>query len=1117
MRRMETENESRPGGELDALRRHQRRLLYGGGGLLSLLILLAAVAVIGAAVNGYRERQRQVLRDGQAALDTFLIQRERGVMRSLHGNDVLWTQRRDDLVRNGTPYAKTFAADGEQVVVRAGELAVPWLVLARSTAAMPQALLAAYLGLVYESSSHTSTTVAEREAPGSLAVYAYDDSGSFFTMTGVPDEAALLKALKVPNREQALTRLILPTARLAPTATGPDSFDSARKGLFVSFFGSNPFNGEPSLVGVMNQHADGRLYYRIVVFDAVSQLKERLRLTTPESFMVVTRAGGEVLESGPFEDGIRERMDDLREAGLWKAWPEKQLSAHADGTFLVADDLKGIDWAIVHVYTWRGMLRALGWQAGITAAIAAIILALLWTLLLRMDRRVFAPALAGASRVYESEALNRAIITTSPVGLCLLDPDGPRPILQNAMMEEYAGRLVDDPLALYRRLLERATVQGDGSEFPLAIDLPGERRWTLQVAAARADYRDRPAWLFALRDVTLQAAMEESLRQAKRDSESARQQAESASRAKSSFVAVMSHEIRTPLNGILGHLELMGRSALDDTQRQRLRRISQSADSLLGIVNDVLDFSRIEAGQVDVDPVAFALRPLIEQVTLLFAPEAQRKGLRLYLGIDPTLAPGYVADVARIRQVLNNLLGNAVKFTESGRVTLRVGPAEGVAAMLRFEIVDSGIGISDEQIAQVFEPFSQADASISRRFGGSGLGLALCRQIADLLGGTLDAESTLGVGSVFRFEVPASIDEGAQPTHADALTGQRIALLSAAAEWRTDIASLLASWGAGCVVAASPSGFDPGSVRDAVLVIFGAQVSWNDEDEAALAAIASKVVRARIDGPLCPEPRADGTHISCYSSDALLVALRPGDAPAAVSLPTVEPRGRGRVLLADDHEVNRELIQQQLEALGFVVDAAVDGEDALQQWQEGRYVAVVTDINMPRMNGYELTAALRARGATLPILAATATALSSEKQRCHEVGVTELLLKPLSLDRLEAAMARAVRVAVVPVDASLLRSGHLPEKVRRVFVETGTRDIDQLLDAVAHGDTPVVLQRLHAIKGVLLMIGERDVAGLFGALEVKMERGGAGPIGPALDEAVVAMRGVLDRHRVQVS
>jgi two-component system capsular synthesis sensor histidine kinase RcsC len=294
-------------------------------------------------------------------------------------------------------------------------------------------------------------------------------------------------------------------------------------------------------------------------------------------------------------------------------------------------------------------------------------------------------------------------------------------------------------------------------------------------------------------------------------------------------------------------------------------------------------------------------------------------------------------------------------------------------------------------------------------------------------------------------------------------------------------------------------------------------VSWGDDDEAVLAAVASKVVRARIDGPLSPERRIDGLHISCYSSDALLEALRPGGVRERTPLPVVQPSGRGRVLLADDHEVNRELIQQQLEALGFVVDAAADGEDALQQWQEGRYVAVVTDINMPRMNGYELTAALRARCATLPILAATATALSSEKQRCHDAGVTELLLKPLSLDRLEAAMARAVGIAIPRVDASLLRSGHLPEKVRSVFVETGTRDIDQLLDAVAHGDTPVVLQRLHAIKGVLLMIGERDVAGLFAALEVKMERGGAGPIGPALDEAVVAMRGVLDRHRVQVS
>ena len=745
--------------------------------------------------------------------------------------------------------------------------------------------------------------------------------------------------------------------------------------------------------------------------------------------------------------------------------------------------------------TAAAALAALWVQHASVVAVTVAILVLLWALLLRMDRRVFAPALAGAERVYESDAFNRAIVATSPVALCLLDPLNAQPILQNRRMREYADRLAGGSGALHVRLLEGAQQVDEGMPgFPLSIELPDGVCWKVQVTTARTHYGDRPAWLFALNDVTAQAELERNLRLSRHDAESARIAAESASRAKSQFVAVISHEIRTPLNGILGHLELMARAPLEGQQRARLQRVAQSAESLLDIVSDVLDFSRIESGHVEIDPRPFSLRALVEQVVLLFAPDAHGKGLQLHVGVHPSLAAGYVGDAARIRQVLNNLVSNAVKFTPTGCVTLRVTPGEGQVPALCFEVVDSGMGMSEAQLARAFEPFTQADAGIARRFGGSGLGLALCRQLAGLLGGRVDADSNEGGGSVFRFTVPVADAPTMHDPEAGSLAGRRIALLSADAAWREELPHLLQAWGAQCRVAAQPSAFEPAWVdHDVILLIFGERKPWSAQDESDLAARAARVVRASGNGPLQPVRIGNESRVSCYSSGALLAALR-NEATSLTSVSLSEKDAapsRGAVLLVEDHPVNRELIQQQLEALGFGVDAVDDGDEALALWRSKPYVAVITDINMPRMNGYALAIALRTQGATLPIFAASAIALAGEKQRCLDAGMTQLLLKPLSLERLDQALSTHVGPAMVTPEqaAPSLRGGAMPENVRRIFVETGAHDLHALEGALEKRSTPHLIQHLHAIKGVLQMIGEREVAELFLALEHRCEAG----------------------------
>ncbi|QAU23032.1 sensor histidine kinase [Dyella sp. M7H15-1] len=1098
-----------PGGrELSALHRHQRRLLYGGGCLLSLLILLAAASSILSGINRYHAQQRAVFQDGQGAMDYFFVQRDRAYASSINASDTLWATRQDLLLQIGAPIARDFLAQGQRALVTASnKVAVPWLTLGRDADGMPSSKLSAYLGLIHEYSAYTATTVDFVQSSGRLTVYAYDPSGELFTVTGFQDEAELLRALKVSTREQAFALLMRSElhGRNMDSVSGKN-VQSANDERMVSYYGLNPFNGEPSLIGCTTLMADGSIYLRRISLVPVDNLKQRLVDEASGTFAIFTHEGDMVLETGV--SSLFQQADlssALQNRELWKHPSVAPVLLRQHGIYLVVGSLRGVDWTMVHLYSWRDVVVAERAHATKVAAMLLLILAVLWILLWRMDRRGFAPALEGASRVYESEALNRTIIETSPIGLCLLDPESGHPILQNDMVRRVAG--IGDAAeteALLGQLVSHVKTLGDSPthEFLWMLELPDGHFRHLQVAMSAAHYRHQPIQVCTLRDVTVQAELEENLRRAQHDSEQARVAAESASHAKSHFVATMSHEIRTPLNGVLGHLELLARSSLGPSQRERLGRIRQSADALLAIISDVLDFSRIEAGQLDIDPAPFSLRSLIEQSALLFAPAAQRNGVKLYFAIDTELASTYVSDVHRIRQILNNLLSNAVKFTQSGRIILRVSPGPSTTeaeSWLRFQVIDSGIGMNEQQLAQLFQPFAQADASIARRYGGSGLGLALCQQMSQLLGGRIQAESTESVGSVFTLDIPAKAAEVSAEA-AKPLLGRHLALLSAAPEWRAEIGSLLTVWGATVTVAALPADWPLNAIHAGdTLVIFGMSGAWNQEDEQVLLSRYEYVIRAYAEGPLVPELRDQAIVVSCYDSQALLSALGMETENAAASVQHVVSEGvavrgaRGRILLAEDNPVNRELIQQQLQELGFDVDAAEHGAAALGKWVNGKYMAVLTDINMPQMDGYELAHALRVHDRELPILAITATALASEKARCREAGISDVLLKPLTLDRLEEVLSRYVPYA--PKTEQRIVSGIVTDKVfplhvRRVFVDRGMSDLVVLRDAMARQDAQGLIDVIHGFKGALLMLGESDAARECSVLESRLHEAG---------------------------
>ncbi|MGY5940753.1 ATP-binding protein [Stenotrophomonas forensis] len=1111
---------------LDDLRQLRRRLLYGGGALICALVVLTALVSAIADVEEFHARERHSFNEARAAAEYYLLQRDRAYATSINGNDVLWRDQRAGLAASGAALAARFHAQGEEVLVRSeGRTAVPWLVLGLKDKPLPEQELAAYLGMVDIYSAYTADSITSQNAPGPLLVYAYEPQGRLLAVSNISGESQLLRALGVTTRQQAFARLLGEEARFRQATVRPGPIrEAAREGRLMSRYGINPFTGQPSLIGMVTLAEGTTPYFRRVVFESVGNIKAQLEAREQGRYLVSTAERQVVLSTGGLSNREQELLMRLAPSDTARAGRQPPRR-YSQGSFVLASGLPGVEWTLSHVYGWSDIWCSQGAYLLARALSALLIISLLWWLLRRIDRRVFTPALADASRVYESEALSRVIIGTAPVGLVLLARDSGEPLLQNDAARQLvetvrtASEVASPPL--YLRLAE----VGRNARIDEVLELqwsPAESGTAtqLQISMAQATYYEQPVWVCALRDVTAQVELEENLRRAREDSEAARQSAEAANRAKSAFVATMSHEIRTPLNGVLGHLELLARSPLQPGQRERLDRIRFSADALMHIITDVLDFSKIEAGQLDVERVPFALRPLIEGVALLFAPDALRKGVQLCLTVEAANNQLYVGDAHRIRQILNNLMGNAVKFTESGRILLRAEMQReaGQGTQLRVQVIDSGIGMSPEQTAQLFQPFQQADASVSRRYGGSGLGLALCQQIARAMGGQVSVESTEGVGSSFTLRLPMQV-QALQPPPPQPLRGRRVTVLSSTPEWRAEMERLLVAWGATAAVLDRPQNDDEGG--DALLIV-GDHRAWSIDEEQQLMQGYARTVHAHAQGPLSAETRGDRIEVSSYVSEAVLEALAPGERAGghvAVVKPVRATAARGRVLLVEDNAVNRELIQQQLEEIGFAVDAAGNGAEALELWKDGHYRAVLTDINMPVMDGYALARDLRRRGQSLPILAITATALASERERCLAAGIDDLLLKPFNLDRLEAALARTnapadhvhgqqrgAGPAAVPVPRDI------PAGIRRIFVDTGDQDLQAILDARANGDTAALLERVHGFKGALQMMGEQALAEQCGEIESVLRQGASASDG-ALDALQLALSARLEDYR----
>ncbi|HKR45613.1 MAG TPA: ATP-binding protein [Paraburkholderia sp.] len=1036
----------------------ERRVFSIVVALLALVTLACAVAAITVRLNASLRAQEQLARlYEQSVVDTMLERRS-----ALTASNLILSLRAND------PFHSGGGDQASSVCVRVSPSSHKDTILQQSCNEAVRILLAA---------GQMPTIEMISVADGATYQYVTPFSAHSRDLASRPAMPPSVIVEAVLNQFRA--------ARLDP-------LEAAREKRVVWLtIPSAQTRNSPEMIGASLVSKGNRIYAVALTRIALNDLLQpaRVDLSIPDaiffdSFDVPVARSGETVDAERLDHKLQGRQD-----GVFHWIPGYGWALHLAP--LTADFGR-----LVFVLPPGQQMQKMAGELLLTGAVTAVVLVLLFAMYRHWNYRFLVMTYEEASRALESEMLNHLLVHANPVGLCIVRRESLEILVSNQIACEVLGILPGKTrlphglrAALDAHLGAQAASTDESGIFqiPFTLNRADGSPVHLEITYAPAEVRHEPVLFCAIVDMTEHHHSKQLLRQAKLASDAA-------AKAKLAFFASMSHEIRTPLSSLVGNIELVALGQLDAEQRERVRAMQVSADGLLQVVNDVLDFSKIDVGALSIEETRGSIVDLLHGIAASHAREASRRGLTLHAVLDRRIPAELLFDPVRVSQIVNNLLNNALKFTHSGKVTLRAHWANGG---LTIEISDTGIGIPVEQRHRLFQPFSQAAA---HRFGnarGTGLGLSICAKLCELMGGHIRLDSIAGMGTRVTANLPLREDgHGKEPGLTANAPKSRTAMLFRAPEHYETLLNHLDWTNHPPVIMHDMGEALDHDAFDCLVVT----EEFAPEDVARWWPAPASIVCVRQQGPLVPSTRPDGSQeVSIYSRAgfhaALLVAVSGGPLPGRLThdrsgQTSQQPLKGLRVLIAEDNHLNRSLLRDQLSVLGASVLQAGNGHEALATLSKTHVDAVLTDIDMPEMNGFELLREISALAPDIPVYAVSASTRREDVADARALGFADYFTKPVSLALLASVRSgveseeNASRRNEPPSSAVAWPENNFPEipsvpaAYVSAFLEQAEIDLEALESVIAERNVAQLERALHRIAGSLAVLERSELLAL---------------------------------------